>query len=93
MGKSRGRSHKQARNNPTGLVALEPEEGEVLLNLPLKGGPQKLSHDTIKSLSKQLQSASVEDRDCVNILILLQPLSFIITLIFYSIRHVMLLWA
>ena len=67
MGKSRGKSHKQPRNNPTGLAAVSQSHDNGELNLPTMAGGkgQMLSPETIKALSQQLQSASVEDRDCV----------------------------
>lgn len=70
MGKSRGRGHKQPRNNPIGMAANQPDSaGEMVLTLPLNqaGRQQVLSAATLKSLALQLQSASVEDRDCVSI--------------------------
>ena len=67
MGKSaKTKKHKQARDNPTGLDAEDAnlELAEDVGAMALKGN-LVLSADTVKSLAKQLQSSSAEDRDCV----------------------------
>lgn len=67
MGKSKANKHnKQARDNPTGL-ATKADSGDIVMDCgvlsPYTG--TVLSPETLKSLSHQLQSSSVEDRDCV----------------------------
>ncbi|XP_057379053.1 HEAT repeat-containing protein 3-like [Daphnia carinata] len=66
MGKSKANRHnKQARDNPTGLAAKTDSEDIVMdcgVMSPYTG--TILSSETLKSLSSQLQSSSVEDRDC-----------------------------
>lgn len=66
MGKSKANRHnKQARDNPTGLAAKADSEDIVMdcgVMSPYTG--TVLSTETLKSLSRQLQSSSVEDRDC-----------------------------
>ena len=50
------------------MAANQPDsDGEMVLTLPFNqaGKQQVLSATTLKSLAQQLQSASVEDRDCV----------------------------
>lgn len=68
MGKSaKTKKHKQLRDNPTGLGTEDDnlELTEDVGAMALKPG-LVLSADTVKSLSKQLQSSSAEDRDCVS---------------------------
>lgn len=67
MGKSKSNRHnKQARDNPTGLVNKSDSEEIVMdcgVTSPYAG--TVLSSETLKSFSRQLQSSSTEDRDCV----------------------------
>lgn len=67
MGKSRPkRNNKNLRDNPTGLTVGDVEQVTLSCsNLGMAGSPKKLSPDTFKQLSRQLQSGSAEDRDCV----------------------------
>ena len=67
MGKTeKVKKHKQSRDNPTGLT-IENENLELAEDVGAMALKPNLvlSADTVKSLSKQLQSSSAEDRDCV----------------------------
>jgi len=67
MGKTeKVKKRKQARDNPTGMITVNEnlELTEDVGAMALKPN-LVLSADTVKSLSKQLQSSSSEDRDCV----------------------------
>lgn len=69
MGKSKANKHsKQVRDNPTGVVNNRVDSDEVVIALGTMSpySQTALSSETLKSLSKQLQSSSIEDRDCVN---------------------------
>lgn len=73
MGKSKANRHsKQVRDNPTGVVGNRVDSDEVVIALGAMSPYNQiaLSTETLKSLSKQLQSSSVEDRDCVIFLII-----------------------
>lgn len=69
MGKSKPKRHnKQVRDNPTGIIAdSKADSEEVVLDCGVMSPYTRtvLSPETLKSLSSQLQSSSVEDRDCV----------------------------
>ncbi len=67
MGKSKSNRHnKQVRDNPTGL-ANKSESEEIVMDCAVKSPytGTVLSSETLKSFSKQLQSSSAEERDCV----------------------------
>ena len=69
MGKSKPKRHnKQVRDNPTGIVDNKTDSEEIVLDCGAMSPYSRtvLSPETLKSLSSQLQSSSVEDRDCVN---------------------------
>ncbi len=68
MGKSKPKRHnKQVRDNPTGIADSKADSEEVVLDCGVMSPYTRtvLSPETLKSLSSQLQSSSVEDRDCV----------------------------
>lgn len=72
MGKSKpNRNNKQVRDNPTGIVSKRVDSEEVVVELGATSPYREtaLSSDTLKSLSLQLQSSLVEERDSVSYLL------------------------